>query len=666
MNYEPIEKVISTSINITKANALRKKIAIKPTFPRFLPDLVEIDKIRLGQVITNLITNAIKFSKENSTVELKILWNYNCLHPNTSCENCSELNDFFRKNSGRIRPDEIIPSEHEQIELPDFKYSPCKLGKTHIRVNSENSLLMSLEKYNVSKINRVGNNKNQKTDTSPSQTTATKIMQDESVKRLIFGNEAKKSSTIKNSAYRPKESRREILKKLGKSQMVLPNQQLKKEVIPRVGSNRVVNSKLVPGYDDNFVATNLENNNSLCKINKNLPNEGTLIVQVKDIGCGISEEDQKKLFQPYTQANKKVYSEHGGTGLGLWISKQLIQAMHGTIKCNSILGQGTNFEISIPVNCKAAIDKVFLYIIFEKEIKNTFNNVTIFMLKKKQTDLRTMLDAAGCAFIDCENINQLRAMFTEYSNNSQPAFILMGIKKSLELVRNFDLKALGITQFNLIILTAKPYSHIPELKQFCVFNRNSDINEICGGILNIVRAQKIWKNTCKAHENESYKISKKSIGKSEKKFILADDNDFVRTAIKRQLHATFKSCQVIDCSNGQMVFDEIQKSHCPEDYVLMDVNMPIMDGIEASRRIRNFEQANKLKKMTIIRIFKYLNTKVMSGDGNEYVSKLCQNININHICIFRSKIIMNHSIKTIANGRFRKSYYAKAKTHKFR
>ncbi len=79
---------------------------------------------------------------------------------------------------------------------------------------------------------------------------------------------------------------------------------------------------------------------------------GTLTIKVQDTGCGITDEEKSKLFQPFTQANKLIHSKYGGTGMGLWISSKLITSMGGKIDCQSTIGKGTTFIVSLPTQIK--------------------------------------------------------------------------------------------------------------------------------------------------------------------------------------------------------------------------------------------------------------------------------------------------------------------------
>jgi len=83
---------------------------------------------------------------------------------------------------------------------------------------------------------------------------------------------------------------------------------------------------------------------------KDNENTGFLKIQITDTGCGIDENGIPKMFGMFEQAVQGLRSAHGGTGLGLWICKQLCQKMKGDITVYSKPGQGTSFVLYIPVD----------------------------------------------------------------------------------------------------------------------------------------------------------------------------------------------------------------------------------------------------------------------------------------------------------------------------
>jgi signal transduction histidine kinase len=77
--------------------------------------------------------------------------------------------------------------------------------------------------------------------------------------------------------------------------------------------------------------------------------DGKVTVAVKDQGPGLSEEDQKKLFQKFTRLTARPTGGESSNGLGLSIVKRLAEAMNGNVGCHSVLGQGATFFVQLPV-----------------------------------------------------------------------------------------------------------------------------------------------------------------------------------------------------------------------------------------------------------------------------------------------------------------------------
>ena len=75
---------------------------------------------------------------------------------------------------------------------------------------------------------------------------------------------------------------------------------------------------------------------------------------VRDTGMGISEKDQRRLFQAFSQVDSSSTRRHDGTGLGLVISQRLVQLMGGEIRLDSDIGRGSTFTIRPPARATAS------------------------------------------------------------------------------------------------------------------------------------------------------------------------------------------------------------------------------------------------------------------------------------------------------------------------
>jgi len=96
-------------------------------------------------------------------------------------------------------------------------------------------------------------------------------------------------------------------------------------------------------------AIKYSSDNSKIWLESTVNTEQQVVVTVRDQGQGISEEDQKKLFTPFTRLNSKIGPYEHSVGLGLSIVKLMTQAMGGTVICQSEAGRGATFSVMLPV-----------------------------------------------------------------------------------------------------------------------------------------------------------------------------------------------------------------------------------------------------------------------------------------------------------------------------
>jgi len=167
------------------------------------------------------------------------------------------------------------------------------------------------------------------------------------------------------------------------------------------------------------------------KLNGNANNNlggrgGYLRVQVSDTGSGISEEDTKRLFGMFEQATQHSRSVHGGSGLGLWICKQLCQKMNGDITVYSELGKGSSFVFYLPAKRE------------EVGVKNAGQNMREVDLKKMRALVvddfasnrylyKLLLEQDGVQVVTAGNGQEALEKYKAQSEEEGYTFILMDV-----------------------------------------------------------------------------------------------------------------------------------------------------------------------------------------------------------------------------------------------
>jgi signal transduction histidine kinase len=82
---------------------------------------------------------------------------------------------------------------------------------------------------------------------------------------------------------------------------------------------------------------------------------GYVVVEIEDTGIGIAKEHQTLIFEEFRQADESLSRRYGGTGLGLPISKRLVELHGGELRVSSMLGHGAIFSFTLPIATEAQI-----------------------------------------------------------------------------------------------------------------------------------------------------------------------------------------------------------------------------------------------------------------------------------------------------------------------
>lgn len=349
---------------------------------------------------------------------------------------------------------------------------------------------------------------------------------------------------------------------------------------------------------------------------RNEPETGdTLRFAIEDTGSGLSPDTMQKLFKPFSQGMEKAATTNGGTGLGLAISKLMVELMGGKIGLNSTQGKGSTFWFKLPI---AVCEKQP-----PEQTSPTGRMLAVNFSLRELEFLRTLTTHYGMEFGSAadakEAVHEVErsrkngniydfALINIDPNNVDRATVpndLATLVNQLELfgilLTNFDQSALGE---DAVKAGFSAYLTRP-LKQTQLMQCLDDLS-------NGKKLSPISRGTESGNKDRSLDPTLRAL--------IVEDNPINQEVANLQLKKLGLTAQI--CSNGKEAVDLVKAQEF--DFILMDCQMPIMDGFEATRQIRAL--GSQLKTTPIILA---MTANAMEGDRehclaigmDEYVAK---------------------------------------------
>jgi CheY-like chemotaxis protein/HPt (histidine-containing phosphotransfer) domain-containing protein len=351
----------------------------------------------------------------------------------------------------------------------------------------------------------------------------------------------------------------------------------------------------------------------------------TIRCEVRDTGIGIPEDRMNRLFKTFSQVDASTTRKYGGTGLGLAISKQITEMMDGRIGVRSRQGEGSTFWFT------AVIDKQNSSGLQTPAVGHDIEPLRILVVDRDDANrqiLGTYLSAWGCRPVELADADQAVATLqTAIDEGDKFDMAILDNSASnpetLELARRIssseqfsDLKLIAITstahRSNAAEITDAGFANAVS-KPF----KQSQLIDCLGGVIG--GSTDCGRQSCDtAGESESLSDEQKQ----NVRILLAEDSPMNRTVALRILEVKLGyTADTVD--NGLEAIEAL--SDRDYDLVLMDCQMPEMDGYDATRTIRNQNSSVRNHNIPIIAMtanaMKGDREKCLDSGMDDYVSK---------------------------------------------
>ena len=312
-------------------------------------------------------------------------------------------------------------------------------------------------------------------------------------------------------------------------------------------------------------------------------------ISVSDTGIGIPEDKQQAIFASFTQADSSTTRKFGGTGLGLTISKRLVEMMNGSIRVESEEGVGSTFSftVKLPVHDSATRDNLPMPGFLKEK-----NMLVLDRNQHNRTKICNVLSAFGGECVESEEFK----MWDE--SRYQYVFLDHKILFSCDDGETEQIKQSSQSDSGpVIIAMLDPVTFHQQIQW---------INKLeLGGYFSkpIKQSELLHVFSNKSLQKEESHLAKEQIDSEtdeisveEKHILLVEDNEDNRLLVRTYLK---NSPYIIDeAENGKIAVDMYRNNSY--SLILMDVQMPVMDGHEATRVIRVLEVENGRPKTPII------------------------------------------------------------------
>lgn len=347
-----------------------------------------------------------------------------------------------------------------------------------------------------------------------------------------------------------------------------------------------------------------------------------LCFRVRDTGIGITAEQQALLFAPFTQADSSIARRFGGTGLGLAISKRLVSLMGGTISLESKVGTGSEFQVVLPFALQTGLASDIT-----TRSRNTLGDLRILVIDDNPTSRDYLGKAIATWHWQAEGVASGKEALERVRTLAQRGEFFDVVIADWQMPEMDGLCTLQAIRAQLpsrtiaTVIMVSAYDHSTLMQA-------PEAAEMDAVLVKPVTSSNLFDTL---HEAQAARAELKPSSRDEivapasrkplqgVHLLLVEDNALNQFVAKGILEHAGASVEVSE--NGQQAFDRLSAEPARYQLVLMDVHMPVMDGISATRAIRS-ELQLKLPVLAISAgVLSYEREQCLSAGMDGFIAK---------------------------------------------
>lgn len=322
--------------------------------------------------------------------------------------------------------------------------------------------------------------------------------------------------------------------------------------------------------------------------------------EIQDSGIGVTNEQKSKIFEAFSQADTSITRKYGGTGLGLTISSSFINLMGGELDLDSKVGEGTTFFFTLDFEEVETLTE---------STKDSFRTLKALILsdsmkiKKQDKYLREYLDYFGVGYTTFKDVSKIALLQKDVNYNLIFVDYDYANEETLEELSKLPQELIVLTKSNLM----KKIDSLG-LDIFKVLYEPLHASKIKQTLENYVMSN--------ASTQVAKKVSRKKFDLNTSRFVanvlVAEDNIINQKLIQRTLEDLGLSVTI--ANNGLDAFQKRKDENF--DMIFMDIQMPFLDGVEATAEILEWEEDYAQPHVPIVA----LTANALKGDREKFLA----------------------------------------------